>query len=439
MDINLIQTTYAKSRNEDREESEDWEELNEYYDNIPTQTNPITTVAPTVSTPTTNTNCRTVTETVYDTVTSASWTQSQVARQVSRQVCDTLPDPVVVPKIITPLITTESVPTIDSAVKNADFNDGKYTWTGKYSFPGGVVNYSVEINIISWKIVSAKFLSFTPSGNWLYTKTQWESALAKIVSSQNFHIDTVTWASGTSQAIQDAVDNALNQAKSITTTTNAGDTIPLPESYKAPNGKTYTILYEWGKVVIKKVDGSYAKKTFQTFDEAMIYLDQNAIPLPKLYNWLNWKSYTILYEWGKIVIKKSDGTYSKKTFQTFNEAVIYLDQNTFPAPKIYKAPNGKTYTILYEWGKVVIKKADGSCAKKTFQSYNEAVIYLIKNAPKKIVIVVKKTAVVKKITTPTVVKNVPTPATPITTAVKPVTPPVKPVVPTTPATTTTAS
>jgi len=90
----------------------------------------------------------------------------------------------------------------------------------------------------------------------------------------------------------------------------------------------------------------------------------------------------------------------------------------------------------------VIKKADGSYARETFKSYEEAINYLKINAPKKIVIAVKKATVAKKVvpavtkkaTAPAVVKKATTP----TTAVKPTTQ-AKPAVSAKPATTTTAS
>lgn len=455
------------------------------------------------------TNCTIVTETVYDTVTSASWTQSQVPRQVSHEVCDTVNTPTTnttnnnttatTTSASTPAVTNNTpLPVISPVVvpvaktvnkpvsQNYKYNDGTYTWNWKYSFSGGSVNYSVEITILSWKITSAKFLSFTPSGNWLYTQIQWENVLAKIVSSQNSSIDTVTWASWTSQAIQDAIDNALNQAKNTSTTTNWTDAtntntanninlnwLTQAEKNEFDLSKLDSLdlssqvkELEWMISSINvKIKISERNKINAASEEIFSSIDSKLSTYEKLKDiflikkWLlekeilsntspteykapNGKIYTIMYKWGEVAIIKTDGASAKDTFQSFDEAINYLKINAVPAAIFHKAPNGKIYTIMYEWGKVVIKKADGSYARETFKSYEEAINYLKINAPKKIVIAVKKATVAKKVvpavtkkaTAPAVVKKATTP----TTAVKPTTQ-AKPAVSAKPATTTTAS
>ncbi|MDD5213340.1 MAG: hypothetical protein PHG82_02860 [Candidatus Gracilibacteria bacterium] len=147
----------------------------------------------------------------------------------------------------------------------------------------------------------------------------------------------------------------------------------------------------------------------------------------KLFKAPNKKIYSIIDDGTSVKIKKGDGTYAAKTFSTYYDAVAYLNQNAIPASEVYKAPNGKNYTIMYENGKIVVKKSDWSYASKTFASYSEAKTYLNVNAPKQVVIVkpiikktVAKVSTVKKTTalntkvTKTVIKK------PVVTATKPV-------------------
>lgn len=95
----------------------------------------------------------------------------------------------------------------------SEYKDGTYTGVGKYSFPGGSIDYSVSLTITSGKISAASFLNFTDSGNGMYTRAQGDAELQKIVGTSKRVIDTVTGATGTSVAIQDAVNDALSQAQ----------------------------------------------------------------------------------------------------------------------------------------------------------------------------------------------------------------------------------
>lgn len=142
----------------------------------------------------------------------------------------------------------------------------------------------------------------------------------------------------------------------------------------------------------------------------------------KLFKAPNGKVYSIIDNWEIVRIKKWDQTYAKIDFSSSDEAISYLNQNAIPAPEVYKAPNGKNYTIMFENWKIVVKKSDWSYAKQTFTSYAEAKTYLDKNAPKVVVVIkpiIKKT-VAKKTTTlnTNVTKTVV--AKPVVTATKPV-------------------
>ncbi|MDD5197939.1 MAG: FMN-binding protein [Candidatus Gracilibacteria bacterium] len=95
----------------------------------------------------------------------------------------------------------------------SEYKDGTYLGTGKYIFGKFTVDYTVSLTIASGKISKASFVNFTDSGNGLYARAQGDATLQKLVGTSNRTIDTVTGATGTSVAIQDAINDALSQAK----------------------------------------------------------------------------------------------------------------------------------------------------------------------------------------------------------------------------------
>lgn len=122
------------------------------------------------------------------------------------------------------------------------------------------------------------------------------------------------------------LDNILSNS-SLSDTWNTDNTSKL---FKAPNWKIYELIDNWKIIKIKKTDWKYAKKEFSNYDEAIVYLKKNALASPESYKAANWKTYTIMFENGKVVIKKSDWSYAAKTFTKYIDAKTYLDKN---APK----------------------------------------------------------------------------------------------------------
>lgn len=256
----LVTTTYAEDderegnerEGNERGDNEENSSRRESNDNdnrksddnyrAPTTTTPSTstnTSTPSTSTPSTVTPTQTC-KTVYDTVTNASGTASQVARQSctttpTPSTNTTTPTPVVTPTTPTPTTSTSTqtptTPTPTPVVVGSQFKDGTYTGIGKYSFPGGGVDYSVSLTIASGKISQASFVNFTVSGNGKYTRAQGDAALQKLIGGTNATIDTVTGATGTSQAIQDAVNNALSKAQTSGTTTTTSKTPAVDSSF----------------------------------------------------------------------------------------------------------------------------------------------------------------------------------------------------------------
>ncbi len=107
-------------------------------------------------------------------------------------------------------------------------------------------------------------------------------------------------------------------------------------SYKAPNWKMYSLLNDWISISIKKSDWTFAKISFETFWQAIDYLNINAIPKTEQFKAPNWKIYTIFYEFPKVIIKKSDWTFAKQTFLTYAEAKVYLNKNSLPIKIVAK-------------------------------------------------------------------------------------------------------
>lgn len=230
--------------NDDNERDDERDDDNDHQYTAPTTT----TTTPTTTTPSTSPSNSTPIQTcttVYDTVTNASGT----AEKVPRQSCTTVtPTPVVTPVIpTTPVVTpvvTPIIPVVTPIPTGSQFKDGTYTGVGRYSFAGGSVNYSISLTIASGRISQASFISFTASGNGKFTRTQGDAILQNIVSTNNTNIDTVTGATGTSQAVQDAVNNALSQARispaPAITTNQPADTTPTintPTTVVIPNTK----------------------------------------------------------------------------------------------------------------------------------------------------------------------------------------------------------
>lgn len=267
-----IPTVFAERDDEEEDEDDEKEDRRSSTPSAPIAITPTPTTPSTPSTPSipstpviTPAPTQTCT-TVYDTVTNASGTTSRVPRQVctTNPSTPTTPAPAPTPVITpapTPVVTPVPTPTpviTPTPVSNSVYKDGVYQGTGKYSFPGGGVDYIVSITITSGKISGASFTSFTVSGNGKYTRAQGDAALQKLVTTNSTTVDTVTGATGTSQAIQDAVNDALAKARinttvpvtvqqPVQTTTNPnalqGDisTKEIPREHAAPNGKVYTI------------------------------------------------------------------------------------------------------------------------------------------------------------------------------------------------------
>ncbi|EKD29316.1 MAG: hypothetical protein ACD_78C00445G0003 [uncultured bacterium (gcode 4)] len=365
----------------DDDSNDDRDDDNQYT--APVSPAPATTTNTSPSTSSTSTQTCT---TVYDTVTNASGT----ATRVPRQSCTTTPTPVVTP-VTTPVVPTTPVvtPTIPVVTPTttpiiptgSQFRDGTYTGIGKYSFAGGNVNYSVSITIASGKITQASFVNFTASGNGKYTRAQGDATLQRLIGATSTTIDTVTGATGTSQAIQDAVNNALSQARisattptttinqpaDITPTVNAPSTTVIPNtkknvptvsvtsnSHTAPNGKKYAISSLSGGVYIfKRPDGSISSQKFTSYQSVVDFINKNNQKLQEegTYVTPNGKKYTIIRNAtsNTYIFKRSDGSISGREFTTKNALTTYLRQNNSiatPARSVTITPVRSTTPII---------------------------------------------------------------------------------------------
>jgi len=244
------------------------------------------------------------------------------------------PTPVVVPTPIVPVIPTTPIVVSTPVSTNAEFKDGTYTGNGTYSFPGGNVNYSVSITIASGKITQASFVDFTVSGNGKYTRAQGDAALQKLIGGTSANIDTVTGATGTSKAIQDAVNVALSKAKStVTASTQANTTKTADTNTKTVSNNTITPVL--GPVV--------TPNTHKNIPTSSVQVASASHTTP------NGKEYAIhQLSTGAYIFERPDGTISSQKFTNYQNAVNFIDKNNRGTQEIgaYIAPNGKRYTIL---------------------------------------------------------------------------------------------
>lgn len=261
--------------------------------------------------------------------------------------------------MVTPIPSPAPTPVI--VTTPAQFRDGTYTGIGKYSFGGGSVDYGVSLTITSGKISAASFTSFTVSGNGKYTRAQGDATLQKLIGSSTTTIDTVTGATGTSKAIQDAIDNALSQARTSTVvatntvttpvmttpisttvvTPNTHKNVPtattlfestIPTSYTAPNGKVYSIIaLSTGSYIFERPDGTISSKKFATTQRLINYLDQNNPELQEEGGYIapNGKQYAVIYNvtFDMYTFKRPDGSITSREFETKDALVAYLREN----------------------------------------------------------------------------------------------------------------
>lgn len=327
--------------------------------------------------------------TVYDTVTSASWTTSQVPRQSCTE------------KIITPTISNPVTPVIQNITPKLEevvqsintwiYNDWVYTGTGKYLFTWWSISYTVSIEISGWKINKAEFIDFTDSWNWKYTRAQGEQVLSKLIWTSNSKIDTISGASWTSVAIQDAVMDALNKAKKINTTSSKliETNIKLQDtSYTAPNKKVYKLhLKNDNKYTFIRPDWTISNLSFNSESEvkSYIYKNNHDIKIVKSVTASNWKKFTIIQDitaWN-YYFKREDWTVSNIYFDSVLKTVIYIIKNNVKESiSLYKWENWKTYTIIEKWSSVTIKKSDWTYALKSFTNREDAINYLKQNTKK---------------------------------------------------------
>lgn len=313
-------------------------------------------------------NCRTVYSTVYDTVTTASGTQVQEPRQVSKQVCDTTTPvtPVVTPeKVVTP--PAPVVPAKPIIQKNPPapitgiYKNGTYLGDGYYLYAGGSVTYTVSLTLESSKITEAHFLAFTPSGNGKYTRADGDATLATLVRLQNTSIDTVTWATGTSKAIQDAINVALRKAKWENVTTNPPivqeNTIPKPATLPVvqptfiqgsdevtpiyiPDSQTEIVSPDILETILVSGDESTIVADSLSPDTSSSSQENEVIPTSRLVERIatkDGKSYSIIknLESGKyILLDEKNGERDPHTFQ-FKEDVIAYATASQEAPQTF--------------------------------------------------------------------------------------------------------
>ncbi len=202
----------------------------------------------------------------------------------------------------------------------------------------------------TWNFLDSILNTSSITNSWL-TNTWTNNCKTVYETTYNTVYDTVTSASGTKSQVprQVAVQtphqvcdnswitNTLTTDTNLVNTWTLNNAITASKLFKAPNSKVYSLINNDWIVSIKKSDWTYSSKTFSSYDEAKNYLNQNAVPAPEVYKAPNGKNYTIMFENWKIEVKRPDFSYLNKTFTSYNEARTYLDKNALP-PKVVAKP-----------------------------------------------------------------------------------------------------
>jgi len=97
------------------------------------------------------------------------------------------------------------------ATPTSTWKDGTYSGIGYYVFGSNSAEIKVRIAIKNNKITTISFVSFPTSP--AVAASDFDSTFSTILSTQKPIVNTVTGASGTSDAVQHAIDAALSQSK----------------------------------------------------------------------------------------------------------------------------------------------------------------------------------------------------------------------------------
>ena len=355
-----------------------------------------TTNTPTTSTPSTPTNNSPA---PVNGVTSASGSPAPISAP------PTLPVP------------TQVTDTGAVATSSGQYRDGTFTGNGIYAYHGGSSTYSVEITIVGGKITAAKWLAFLVSGNGLYTRDQADAVLQKLVQDQAYNVNTVSGATGTSNAITDAIRNALAKAKIENTISEKAPTeLTVSQKQriddlvgtifgrfeeKLPTDAFIAILRNAREKIQSRLSNANDKKRL-AYSYILALIDQKIRESEVVsFTAPNGSIYAIhRLASGEYTFERPDKTFSDKKFANHALIMKYLVDNTLYKMEMeYKTPNGKKYIVLQNLRDKAyyFKRPDGTISTTPY-TVKEVLLYnlLINNPLAPRVVVMKAPATIAK-------------------------------------------
>ncbi|MDD2565865.1 MAG: FMN-binding protein [Candidatus Gracilibacteria bacterium] len=346
--------------------------------------------------------------------------------------------------------TNQTTNPTNNTISSGLFVDGIYIGEGYYASSKGTKFYTVEVTILGGKITSAKWLKFISSGNGLYSESMGNLELEKLIKNQTYGINTFSGATGTSNAVNNAIKNALNKAKQdrtvpvqITNSNTIGSTYVLSDMQKNNLEQKLNIIFikledklstpnfiaalkkANIKIESKINNGNSKTKAILVYVKDLINIKISE-PETKTFVSPNGNIYKIhQLASGEYIFERSDGTVSTTKFYTFSAIRNYLYENTlYVVDSIYIAPNGSQFTIIQNQNDLTykFKWANGTLGTNVYVS-KEILLYNLKTNNPAPIILQKTTPVpvVKTTTTPTKVNSPKVNPTPITNSTKPTT------------------
>jgi hypothetical protein len=245
--------------------------------------------------------------------------------------------------------------------------------------------------------------------------------------------DTVTSATGTSNAVRDAINAALAKAQTKTTTSNSTQ-ITLAQKQKIdslissvfdkletklPTDKFVAILKSANaKIQSKLVTANDKVKVSYTYILSLIEQKIQESGVEK-FTAPNGNIYKIhLLSTGEYNFERNDGTFSDKKFANHALVMKYLVENTLYKMEMeYTTPNGKKYIVLQNQRdkSYYFKRPDGTISTTPY-TVKEVLLYnLLINNPVASIVLAKSTPVAP-VANKVITSKVVTPKSPVISA-----------------------
>ncbi|MDD2486836.1 MAG: FMN-binding protein [Candidatus Gracilibacteria bacterium] len=274
--------------------------------------------------------------------------------------------------------------------KNPSYKDGSYIGNGIYKYPGGSSNLKVKISVSGGKIINARWMEFVAPSNSPFTEERANIELQKLIQNQEYKINTISGATGTSNSVYDAISNSLENAKNgkdqilvqdkVMTLKKSLDSIFIRLQAKYDNDTFSEMLKDiYSKLENKANISDNNRKDIYLYASDLI---NNRIKESQEMKYIlpNGNKFEIIsVSAGAYTFKRNDGTFADKIFPSYEDVVRYLDENTNKVlDTVYTAPNGKKFYI-YQNSKDLsfdFKEENGNIDINSYNSKDDLISYL---------------------------------------------------------------